>query len=80
MSPEQKLAGAEWLQRPETQAIFAALDGDKGRTRAVGGVVRDTLLSREAGQSRYRSGDRAYARRSDRAGQGQWHCPLSHRN
>lgn len=47
MSPEQKLAGAEWLLRPETQAIFAALDGDKGRTRAVGGVVRDTLLSRE---------------------------------
>lgn len=47
MSPEERLASAEWLLRPETQAIFAALDGDKGRTRAVGGVVRDTLLSRE---------------------------------
>jgi poly(A) polymerase len=35
---------AEWLVRPETQAIFAALDGDVGRTRAVGGVVRDTIL------------------------------------
>jgi poly(A) polymerase len=47
MRPEERLAGAEWLVRPETQAIFAALDGGKGRTRAVGGVVRDTLLSRE---------------------------------
>ncbi|GLQ08500.1 poly(A) polymerase [Devosia yakushimensis] len=47
MSPEERLARAEWLVRPETQAIFAALDGDKGRTRAVGGVVRDTLLDRE---------------------------------
>jgi poly(A) polymerase len=37
---------AEWLARPETQAIFAALDGAAGRTRAVGGVVRDTLLDR----------------------------------
>lgn len=47
MIPEERLASAEWLVRPETQAIFAALDGDKGRTRAVGGVVRDTLLGRE---------------------------------
>lgn len=47
MSPEERLAGAEWLMRAETQAIFAALDGDKGTTRAVGGVVRDTLLGRE---------------------------------
>lgn len=47
MSPEERLTQAEWLVRPETQAIFAALDGDKGRTRAVGGVVRDTLLGRE---------------------------------
>src|SRR5688500_5558315 len=40
------LATAEWLNRPETQAIFIALDGAKRRTRAVGGVVRDTILER----------------------------------
>jgi poly(A) polymerase len=40
------LASAEWLVRPETQAIFAALDGARRRTRAVGGVVRDTILER----------------------------------
>jgi len=40
------LATAEWLTRPETQAIFAALDGARRRTRAVGGVVRDTILER----------------------------------
>ena len=41
------LAEAEWLRRPETQAIFAALDGHLRRTRAVGGVVRDTILNRQ---------------------------------
>ena len=41
------LQHAEWLGRPETQAIFAALDGHKRRTRAVGGVVRDTILERQ---------------------------------
>jgi poly(A) polymerase len=41
------LASAEWLLRPQTQTIFAALDGAQGRTRAVGGVVRDTLLGRQ---------------------------------
>lgn len=40
------LQSAEWLNRPETQAIFATLDGHKRRTRAVGGVVRDTILER----------------------------------
>lgn len=43
------LANAEWLARAETQAIFAALDGDKRRTRAVGGVVRDTIMGRVHG-------------------------------
>lgn len=41
------LEQAEWLNRAETQAIFAALDGTKRRTRAVGGVVRDTILGRQ---------------------------------
>jgi poly(A) polymerase len=39
-----KLKRAEWLMRPETQRILALLDGAAGRTRAVGGIVRDTLL------------------------------------
>ncbi|WP_193334966.1 CCA tRNA nucleotidyltransferase [Devosia beringensis] len=43
----EALKSAEWLVRPETQAILAALDGAEGRTRAVGGVVRDTLLARQ---------------------------------
>ena len=41
MIPE-RISGAEWLERPAVQAIFAALDGKEGRTRAVGGVVRDS--------------------------------------
>ncbi|QQR39863.1 CCA tRNA nucleotidyltransferase [Devosia rhizoryzae] len=41
-----RLTDAEWLHRPAVQAIFAALDGDQGRTRAVGGVVRDSLIGR----------------------------------
>lgn len=41
------LHSAEWLLRAETQAIFATLDGAQGRTRAVGGVVRDTILDRQ---------------------------------
>ncbi|SMQ72020.1 poly(A) polymerase [Devosia lucknowensis] len=38
-----RIENAEWLERAEVQAIFAALDGADGRTRAVGGVVRDSL-------------------------------------
>lgn len=41
---EARLKQAEWLQRAETQRILALLDGPAGRTRAVGGIVRDTLL------------------------------------
>lgn len=40
---------AAWLLRPETQAIFKALDGDSRRTRAVGGAVRDTIMGRPHG-------------------------------
>ncbi len=42
----EDLAKADWLNHPDTQAIFAALDGPQRRTRAVGGVVRDTILNR----------------------------------
>jgi poly(A) polymerase len=41
-----KLRDADWLRAPDTQAIMAMLDGADGRTRAVGGIVRDTLLER----------------------------------
>ena len=43
------LASADWLKNPEVMAIFAALDGDRHRTRAVGGIVRDTIMGREHG-------------------------------
>jgi len=42
----ERLTDAEWLRREETQRVFALLDGAGQRTRAVGGVVRDTLLER----------------------------------
>lgn len=42
----QRLKGASWLKRPETQRVFALLDGAQGKTRAVGGIVRDSLLDR----------------------------------
>jgi tRNA nucleotidyltransferase/poly(A) polymerase len=38
------LENAEWLKRPETRRVFAALSGDGVETRAVGGAVRNTLL------------------------------------
>ncbi|MDB5506331.1 MAG: hypothetical protein JWR75_969 [Devosia sp.] len=40
-----RIAHADWLLQPETQAVFALLDGAEGRTRVVGGVVRDTVLN-----------------------------------
>ena len=43
------LAAADWLVGAETQAIFAALDGARRRTRAVGGAVRDTIMGRVHG-------------------------------
>ena len=48
----QRLKEAAWLKGRETQKLFALLDGAKNRTRAVGGLVRDTLLerSREAAE------------------------------
>ena len=41
---ESRLKRAEWLMQPEAQRVMALLDGAHGRTRAVGGIVRDTLL------------------------------------
>lgn len=42
---EHRLASAAWLADPDLQRIFAALDDTAGRTRAVGGAVRDTLMA-----------------------------------
>ena len=39
------MAGAEWLDWPQTRAVFAAL-GAGAEVRAVGGAVRNTLLGR----------------------------------
>ena len=38
------LAGAEWLNRPQTQAVFAALAAAGHEARAVGGSVRNALM------------------------------------
>ena len=43
-SEAPSLAGAEWLKRQETSAVFGALHGDSLETRVVGGAVRNTLL------------------------------------
>jgi poly(A) polymerase len=39
----QRLRTAGWLRNETTQRVFTLLDGRQGRTRAVGGAVRDTL-------------------------------------
>lgn len=41
-----RLKRAPWLKQAATQRLFNLLDGKKGKTRAVGGIVRDTLLGR----------------------------------
>jgi poly(A) polymerase len=41
-----RLAEAEWLTRPETRAVFAALGKRGFAARAVGGAVRNALLGR----------------------------------
>jgi poly(A) polymerase len=46
ISPPHRLTGAEWLHRPETQAVFAALAARGHVGRAVGGAVRNALVGR----------------------------------
>ncbi len=46
VSPPHRLTGAEWLERPETQAVFAALAARGHAGRAVGGAVRNALAGR----------------------------------
>jgi poly(A) polymerase len=38
------LAGADWLTRPETRRVFAALAAGGAEARAVGGAVRNALM------------------------------------
>ncbi len=51
MSNEQleMLRQADWLQRASVRKVFEILDGDDGQTKAVGGIVRNTLLGDETG-------------------------------
>src|SRR6266508_838130 len=44
VSAPPSLKNAEWLKRPETGRVFAALSGAGIETRAVGGAVGDALL------------------------------------
>ena len=44
MSHPPRLSNAPWLQRPETKAVFAALEARGFAARAVGGAVRNALL------------------------------------
>jgi poly(A) polymerase len=41
-----RLSQADWLKARDTQEIMRLLDGAQRRTRAVGGIVRDTILER----------------------------------
>jgi poly(A) polymerase len=43
----RRLKEAAWLRDPATQKVFALLGGAEGKTRAVGGVVRDALAGHE---------------------------------
>lgn len=45
----RRLKSATWL--PVIAPFFEALDGEAGTTRAVGGIVRDTLLGIERGKT-----------------------------
>jgi poly(A) polymerase len=45
-APPHRLTGAEWLDRPETQAVFVALAARGHLGRAVGGAVRNALVDR----------------------------------
>jgi tRNA nucleotidyltransferase/poly(A) polymerase len=42
----QRLKDAAWLKNEDTRSVFALLDGGAGKTRVVGGAVRDTLADR----------------------------------
>lgn len=41
---EARVREAEWLRSPGMRKVLTCLDGEAGRTRVVGGIVRDTIL------------------------------------
>lgn len=43
-APATRISNAEWLERPATRQVFAALAAAGHEARAVGGAVRNTLL------------------------------------
>ena len=43
---DQATVRADWMETPETRAVFAALEAAGFQARFVGGCVRDTLLGR----------------------------------
>jgi len=43
------LRRADWLQRGSVKAVFGLLDGATGQTKAVGGIVRNTILGQGTG-------------------------------
>lgn len=43
-APPPRLENAEWLRRPQTQAVFRAIEAGGFSARAVGGAVRNALL------------------------------------
>ncbi|TDQ66969.1 poly(A) polymerase [Maritalea mobilis] len=40
----ERVKQASWLKRPAVRAAFELLDGGQGHVRAVGGIVRNTIL------------------------------------
>lgn len=46
LKPAWRLPSADWLYRPETQAVFGAIEAAGHQVRAVGGAVRNSLLGR----------------------------------
>jgi len=41
---QDALRNAVWLKRSSVKTVFELLDGDTGQTKAVGGIVRNTIL------------------------------------
>ena len=73
---ERRLKTAPWLEDANTQAIFSLLDGEGERTRAVGGIVRDTLLGITREDSEIDFATELLQRRSDGARRrGKWRSP-----
>ncbi len=44
-----QLRDAAWLKRPAVVQVFELLDGSEGKTKAVGGIVRNTLMGDASG-------------------------------